>query len=118
MPVLSKALIIDDEMDICLLLRNVLKSLGLTAKYALNLEEAKRMARGFIPDLVLLDLNLPDGSGFDIINYLRKLNPGVKVIIQTAYDEEEYKRRAKSQGVEHFLTKPISIPTLRSALGR
>lgn len=117
MPLLKRALIIDDEKDICLLLRNILKSLGLKAKYALSLEEAKKLSRMFIPDIVLLDLHLPDGSGFEIIAYLRLLNPRVRVIIQTAYDEEEYKAKARSQGVEHFLIKPVKIPILRNALG-
>lgn len=116
MPDLNKALIIDDEVDICLLLKNVLKKLGIHTKYALSLEEAKNKAKSYIPDLVLLDLNLPDGSGFDIISYLKKINPAVKVIIQTAYDEHENKLKAARYGVEHFLTKPIDISMLRNAL--
>jgi DNA-binding response OmpR family regulator len=117
MPSLKKALIIDDEKDICLLLRNILENLGINAKYALSLKEAKNLAGSFFPDIVLLDLHLPDGSGFEIIAYFRLLNPRVRVIIQTAYDEEEYKEKARSQGVEHFLIKPVKVPILRNALG-
>ena len=58
------ALIIDDELDICMLLSNILRQQSFKTNYALNLHDAQEQLNENAPDIVLLDLNLPDGSGF------------------------------------------------------
>jgi two-component system cell cycle sensor histidine kinase/response regulator CckA len=66
-------------------------------------------ARAILPklhaDLVILDLQLRDGSGFDVLRELRASHPQTKVIVFTNHPEEQYRRRCSELGVTHFLTK-------------
>lgn len=68
------------------------------------------------PDLVLLDLRLPDGSGFDVLTRLRSEEP--VVIIITAHGEIPLAVQAMQEGAENFLTKPVDLPHLGAAAER
>ena len=61
----------------------------------------------FRPDIVFLDLNLSDGSGFAAIPLIRKENPLVEIVIISAHDGPFEKKRALSEDIEFFLNKPL-----------
>lgn len=109
------ALIVDDEQDICELLKRVLLREGLKVKYALSFEEAHHHLSTCIPDVVLLDLNLPDGNGFDLVPLLKKRNKNINIVIQSAHDGEYEINKAKELGVR-FLSKPVEIGTIKKLL--
>jgi DNA-binding response OmpR family regulator len=77
---------------------------------ALDLQSARRLVQRQPFDLVLLDLNLPDGNGFDLINYLRKdLKQETPVIILTANHQEITVLRGLEMGAEDYINKPFSL---------
>jgi DNA-binding response OmpR family regulator len=104
----KKILIIDDEIDICLLVSSILKKEGHETLAANTLYEGERKFVEFNPQIVFLDLNLPDGVGFSLIPKLIKINPLIKIIIVSAYDGIKEKMEAKESGIEHFLSKPLN----------
>jgi two-component system response regulator NreC len=68
-------------------------------------EEGVRLARRHAPDVVLLDLELPDGDGLDRLDELRKAAPGAKVIVVTSHNGEYVIHRAIQEGVAAFVDK-------------
>ncbi|MGB9988185.1 two-component system response regulator KdpE [Pseudoduganella rhizocola] len=115
------ALLIEDEPQIRRFVRLALEGEGW------QVQEAATMNRGLIdagtrrPDLVILDLGLPDGDGIDLIADLRKWS-SVPVIVLSARVSEEEKIRALDAGADDYLTKPFGVGELlarvRAALRR
>jgi DNA-binding response OmpR family regulator len=105
---LPQALIIDDEIDICFLLRGILRYKNIQAKYVTTLTEAQTVLQDFEPPLIFLDNHLSDGLG---VNYLRKLkreHPSSKVVMITAHDTAADRKKAYEEGVDVFISKPFT----------
>ena len=105
----QKLLIVDDECDIRSLCKCVVERSfdQFDIHDAKSLSEAKEMLKTLKPDIVLLDLHLNDGFGFDLIPTLKKVNPDVKILIVTAYNQCEEKRKAVDLGAFGLLGKPF-----------
>ena len=106
----SKALIIDDETDICYLLSNILKQKSIPASFVGSISEAERLlgvSEGDFP-LIFLDNHLPDGLGVNYIGVLRQRFPTSKIVMITAHDTATDRERAQQQGVDYFISKPFS----------
>lgn len=102
-------LLVDDECDIrslckCVVSRNY-EHFNIVD--ACSIAEAKKKLETSIPDIVLLDLEMNDGIGFELIPHLKKLNPDVKVLIVTAYNQIEEKQKAYELGTFGLLGKPF-----------
>ena len=101
-------LIIDDEKDLCSLLYDVLTPRG----YNVEIANTKRAGMAWVkekkPDLVFLDLKLPDGDGMSILSKIKKINSKTIVNIISAYGSEESREEAKNKGVYSFLDKPFT----------
>ena len=69
------------------------------------------------PDLVILDLQMRDGTGIDILRDLRVTHPETKVIVFTNHPEEQYRRRCADLGVTHFLSKSTDLRLLIDIVG-
>ncbi len=69
-------------------------------------------------DLILLDLSLPDGSGFDILKDIRSKGKNLPVVIMTMHNEEPYLKRAMDLGADGFVVKDMATEQLLSALER
>lgn len=102
-------LIIDDECDIRSLCKCVVDRSfdNFVIHDARSLKEAKEKLKEIIPDLVLLDLHLDDGEGFDLIPLIKKVNPEVKILIVTAYNQNEERKKAEELGAFGLLGKPF-----------
>jgi two-component system, OmpR family, response regulator len=110
-------LIIDDEADICLLLSGLLRRLGYQPTCAHYLEEGRQCLGQQEFDAVFLDLNLPDGLGFDLLSAIRQTslaNP--KVVMISAFDGMAERKRASDQGADYFMGKPFTRKTVEQAL--
>lgn len=82
-----------------------------------SLEEAKRGKPEYDSDLIILDLNLPDGSGFDYLKELRN-HSSVPVIILTANDLETDEVMGLELGADDYITKPFSLMVLRARIDK
>lgn len=112
----GKALIIEDELMIRNFLCKIVSSLGFDAIQAGTLNEGVDQYKDSKPDVVFLDLNLPDGSGFDIISSLKAKNPDVKVIIVSGRNFTEERNRASLEGADFFVGKPFNKDAIKESL--
>lgn len=105
------ALLVEDEPHIRRFVRSALEGEGC------QVWETSTLARGLIeaasrqPDLVILDLGLPDGDGVDLVRELRGWT-GIPVLILSARSDEANKVRALDAGADDYLTKPFGVPEL------
>ena len=103
-----KALIIDDELDICFLLSNILKKGNLYANYVNNIRDARSILKTENPDFIFLDNHLPDGLGVDFIRHIKETHPTSKVVMISAFDNFMDRFKANKNGVDSFVGKPFS----------
>jgi CheY-like chemotaxis protein len=114
-----RVLIVDDNRDNMLTLGVLLRSEGYIVHMAKNGAEALRLAAAFPPDVALLDLVMPDRSGFDVAEELkRRYRAECPVLIAiTAHDNAQSKERAGLVGFHHFVAKPYDPKTLLRLIG-
>lgn len=103
-----KALIIDDEIDICFLLSSLLVYKKLEVDYVTSIADAVVALEKHKPEIVFLDNNLPDGKGIDFAKYIKKINPATKVVMITAYDSPADRSIALARGIDYFVGKPFT----------
>ncbi len=111
-----KALIIDDEVDICYLLSGILRNKNVQTDYANSIHEALHVLEKHSPEIIFLDNHLPDGTGMDFIDHIKKNHPAAKVVMITAFDTAAYRSRALSEGADFFIAKPFSRDTIHQAI--
>ena len=100
-------LVVDDEKDLLENLYNFLKSKGFKKVYtAKNLKESRFKIANFKIDLIVLDLMLPDGSGFDLLKKVRE-NSDVAVIILSALDGIDDRKEGFENKADDYLVKPF-----------
>jgi DNA-binding response OmpR family regulator len=111
----AKILVVEDDASIRLGLEDTLKAKGYRVSSASRGDEALRLAREVKPDLVVLDIMLPDGEGFDVCKQLKDPRQGVPtagVIILTARGQELDRVRGFDVGADDYVTKPFSLMEL------
>jgi len=111
---MGRALVIDDEVDICLMMNRHLQNLQFETQYALTVKDARQKVDLSHFELMFIDLNLTDGSGFEVIKYVHELNLTSKIIVISAHDSEAAK--ALEMGASLFISKPFTIKTINEAL--
>ena len=111
-----KALIIDDEIDICYLLSNILKHKNLQPNYVNSLSEATIALQKEVPAIIFLDNHLPDGRGMDYISHIKRTYPAIKVIMITAHDNADDRNRAMEEGADSFIGKPFTRDIIYKAI--
>lgn len=104
-----KILVIDDQEIIRMIVRRTLELIGYEVLVATNGNEGLKMASIASPDVILLDVNLPDLDGFEVCAKIRSQTTTSKipVIMMTASDEPENKKLGFEKGADDYLTKPI-----------
>ena len=113
-----KALIVDDEEDICFLLSGILRQKQLTTAYVTNLREARKSLEIDVPSIVFLDNHLPDGFGLDFIKHLKSNYPSTKVVMITAHDGPLERKTAAKEGADLFISKPFTREIIEDALSQ
>jgi ActR/RegA family two-component response regulator len=103
---IKSILLIDDEEDLGSLLGDSLSSRGFQMEFAHSQGEALKCLNRRLPDLVLLDLRLPDGDGMALLSHIRKTRPALAVFITTAFGSVEIRRQAEKLGALDFIDKP------------
>jgi DNA-binding response OmpR family regulator len=107
-----RILIIEDEPDLVRGLRDALEFEGFEIVASGVGREGVKLARERVPDLVLLDLMLPDINGFTVCEEIRASNPVIPIIMLTARSQETDKIRGLDSGADDYVTKPFSIGEL------
>ncbi len=106
-----KLLVVDDDPDLAALVAFALTNAGYSVVKAGDTAEALRVFDAELPNLVILDINLPSGSGFDVCKNIRGRS-AMPIMMLTARGEEEDLVRALELGADDYLTKPFSPRTL------
>ena len=109
-----KALIIDDEPDLCELAEITLSRMGLAVHSAYTVQQAKELLKSESFNLCITDMNLPDGDGIEIINFIQKHHPEIPVAVITAYGNMELAIKALKLGAFDFVSKPVDLHVLRN----
>jgi len=113
-------LIVDDEESICQALRGILTDEGFEVITALNASEAFKKIEEDSPDLILLDIWLPDIDGLEVLQKIKKQNPHIPVIMISGHGNVETAVKAMKLGAYDFIEKPLSwentIPPVTNAL--
>ena len=110
---MKKILIVEDDSLLNKTLAYNLTSDSCNIASALNFRTAAGMLAETEFDLVLLDINLPDGSGYDLCKLIKPEHPGTIVIFLTANDQESDQLRGYEAGAVDYITKPFSIGALQ-----
>ncbi len=113
---MAKILIIDDDRSICETLEMYLSEEGYEVQSALTGTEGLNRFVETSPDVVILDIRLPDVNGFTILEDLREENEDVKVIMITAFHDMESTIRAMKMGAFDYIHKPVNVDELDIAI--
>jgi two-component system, OmpR family, response regulator len=107
-----KVVIIDDEQDLCMLIKSYLLQQGFLVFTSHSLADGMKMIRDIDPDVLIMDNNLPDGSGWDNLNLIRGQLPNTKIILISAFNSPS---GSAIQDVS-IIEKPVSLMKLQTYL--
>jgi len=107
------ALIVDDEPDIRDLLEITLTRMGIEAYTAPDLATARDLLTQHQPHLCLTDMNLPDGNGIELVQWIQEHSPCTPVAVITAYGSMDTAIESLKAGAFDFVSKPVELPRLR-----
>jgi two-component system, NtrC family, response regulator AtoC len=113
---MPQALAVDDDPNFLSALEEIAQKAGFETTTVTTLEAAKKRFSENIPDVVLMDLVLPDGSGFELLRDLDETAASTEVILITGHASVDSAVEALRLGVTDFLLKPIDVERLRSIL--
>src|ERR1700686_3633530 len=106
-------LVVDDEPDLCELLSITLKRMDLDPRTANTVADAQRLLKTEHMDLCLPDMQLPDGDGLDLVEWIQQHSASVPVAVITAHGSMETAVRALKLGAFDFVSKPLDLAGLR-----
>lgn len=110
-----KVMIIDDDKDLVLLVQDLLEDNGYEVNVAHSIDDAYEKLTNYKPDVILLDINLPDGLGFELCEELRRVSQ-VPVIFASARTSEDDKVKGLDIGGDDYIAKPFSLKELLSRI--
>jgi CheY-like chemotaxis protein len=111
-----RALIIDDEVDICYLLRGMLRQKNIDASYVTTLADAEAHLQKNDPPVIFLDNHLSDGLGVEHIAGIKANHPATFIIMITAHDTSADREIAYKKGVDLFIGKPFTKEMILKAV--
>jgi two-component system, OmpR family, response regulator len=112
----AKILVVDDEAAIRNLIHRFLSKQDYQVESAEDGKSALALFESFNPDLVILDVNLPDANGYALCQEMQS-RTGVFILMLTSRTDESDKVRAFSQGADDYITKPFSLVELGARIG-
>jgi two-component system, cell cycle response regulator DivK len=119
-PAPRDVLVVDDNSLNLELATHVLESDGYTVRQAASGSEALRVVREATPDLILMDIGMPQMDGYAVLAELRRdpATARIPVVALTAYAMAEDERRIRAAGFDGYITKPFAVRALAAALAR
>jgi CheY-like chemotaxis protein len=118
-----KILVVDDELDVKMLFEQFfedeIEQKTIEIEYAHTGEDALKYINT-LPDhstlLILSDINMPGMTGLELLRQIKQLRPNLKVIMLSAYDDDENRQKAKAYGCDGFINKPIDFALLKVSI--
>ncbi|HEX7067653.1 MAG TPA: sigma-54 dependent transcriptional regulator [Candidatus Limnocylindria bacterium] len=111
-------LVVDDDADVRALLKDLLSEEGYKPRIAKTGAEALEAVAKDLPDLVMMDVKLPDQDGLGVLKTLKREHPELEVIVMTAFGGSSTAIKAMEQGAYDYVTKPFEIDDLLATLKR
>ncbi|MFL6529405.1 MAG: response regulator [Chthoniobacterales bacterium] len=109
-------LVVEDHEDTRSALSKLLARFGYNVAAAENCHEALLLLDNLRFDVVVSDIGLPDGDGFELIGEAKRRQPLTRTVALTALAAEEDRERGRLAGFDHYLTKPLEFEKLRGLL--
>ena len=114
----AKILIVDDEPGIVEEISSFLAEEGYEICTADTASDGMRQVEAFKPDLILLDMKLPDQPGMEVLRLVKRVSPSTKVIVNTGYVDQKMIDEAEALGRDAFLQKPFNLERLLDEVER
>ena len=115
---MKKLLIVDDEAGIVEEVKLFFEEEGFKVYTADTGKEGMDWLLKVKPDVLLLDMKLPDMSGIDVLQFSKEKSPGTKVIVNTGYVDQHVIDEAEKLGRDAFLQKPFNLERLKEEIDR
>lgn len=115
---ISKVLVVDDDPNLTDLLVDTLSAIGYEPHSAGSAQEALNVLSSMRIDLVISDINMPEMSGLELLQEIKKKNRRLPVMLITGIGSDGIKAQAYSKGADGFLAKPFRIGTMESEIGK
>lgn len=106
---MAKILVVDDNLDMCQIISDILKEKGHSVNISVNGEEALRKIKKKHYDLIVLDYKLNGISGLVVLEKALQIIPSLKIIMISAFGSDSTKTKASELGVSDFMDKPFDI---------
>ncbi|MDX1987703.1 MAG: response regulator transcription factor [Candidatus Obscuribacter sp.] len=113
-PAMAKALLVEDDPDISQIAEAAVQAIGIICDQANSFETSKSMIETYPYELLILDLNLPDGNGINLCTLFQKYNPRAPILVLSADDQVETKINLFNTGAQDYLTKPFNLEELQA----
>ena len=113
---MKRVLIVDDDRATSAGMADVVEEWGYEAEVADTVKAGWASISKLVPDVAIVDLKLPDGSGLDLLHRVRETYPDVSVVILTGHATVDSAVKALKVGAEDYVTKPVDLPRLQVIL--
>lgn len=110
---MANVLVVDDQLGVRRLLFETFREEGHHVEMAGNGNEALHILENYHPNVILMDMKMPEMNGIDTLREIRKFNEDVGVIMMTAYGDAQNMEQAQELGVTHYMSKPFDLFELR-----
>ena len=108
-----RVLVVDDQPGIRKLLEELFKREGFEVALACDGRQAIEEVRKAVPDVVVMDMKMPNMNGLEAAEEILNLNGNISIVLITAYGEAELIEKARQIGVKEYIVKPFDIFALR-----
>jgi two-component system response regulator PilR (NtrC family) len=118
MPTATTILLVEDDLSLQESLRDFLVESGFDARAASSRQEGEALLRTLRPAVCLLDLNLPDGSGLDLLRFIVREGLPVRAVVMSAFPVDRLSRQFPASVLAAMMTKPVSPQQLLEVVTR
>ncbi len=113
---MAHILVVEDDEDLLFLYATMFMRQGHTTLKAMTVHKALQFLQAEPVDLVVLDMNMPDAPGIRVVEWMRQDEHLTRVPIVVISANDQWRKLCDDLGVQHFLTKPVSMQQILSAL--
>lgn len=106
---MKRVLIIEDDIELLTYLREGIESSGYEVEVSQEGKDGLNKVESFLPDIIVLDINLPDMSGLDILEKVKRTHPNIGVVLATGKDRVEDIKKGYEYQADFYVTKPYKL---------